>query len=114
MAAPAHQKVTYEEYLAQEARSEDRHEYLDGFVRMMAGGSIEHARLAMRVARALGAALGSKPCEVFSSDAKVRIEASNRTTYADVTVVCGRLERSPRDAEAISNPLVLVEVLSEG
>lgn len=78
----------------------------------MAGGTIEHGRLASRCDHLLRLALGDRACEVFSSDTNVRIEASNRTTYADLLVVCGRLERSPMDPEAVVNPTVIVEVLS--
>ena len=113
MSDPARAVVSYAEYLALEQGSGVKHEYLDGVVRAMAGGTIEHGRLAVRLARFLGDALARKSCEAFSSDVKVRIEASNRTTYPDLAVVCGRLERSAADPEAIANPAVIVEVLSD-
>jgi Uma2 family endonuclease len=106
-------RVAYAEYQATERRSGIKHEYLDGLVRAMAGGTIEHGRLSMRFSRLLGDALAHRSCEVFSSDVKVRIEASNRTVYPDLSFVCGRLERSDVDADAIVNPTVIVEVLSE-
>lgn len=109
----AHAVVSYAEYLARERVSEVKHEYLDGVVRAMAGGTIEHNRLATRFARLVGNALGDRPCEAFTSDAKIRIEASNRAAYPDVSIVCGKLERSPLDPEAIANPVVIVEVLSD-
>jgi Uma2 family endonuclease len=110
---PAAAGVSYEDYLALEQKSGEKHEYVDGLVRAMAGGTIEHGRLASRFAHLLGAALAGQPCEAFSSDTKIRIDASNRTTYADLSVVCGRLERSAQDAEAIANPVAIVEVLSD-
>jgi Uma2 family endonuclease len=109
---PATASIGYDAYLALERESGSKLEYLDGVVRAMAGGSIEHGRLASRFDRLLGAALVDRPCEAFSSDTKVRIDASNRTTYADLAVVCGTLERSAQDPEAIANPVILVEVLS--
>src|SRR5690606_11326444 len=104
--------ISYADYLAMERESGLKHEYLDGVVRAMAGGSVEHSRLASRFVRLLDAALRDRPCEAFSSDGKIRIDASNRSTYPDLSVVCGR-ERSEQDPEAIANPVVIVEVLSE-
>lgn len=112
MSEAAHARLSYDDYLALERGSDVKHEYLDGFAHAMAGGTIEHARLTSRFDRLLGGALDGRPCSTFSADAKIRIEASNRTTYADVTVVCGKLERSSIDPEAIANPVVIVEVLS--
>jgi Uma2 family endonuclease len=112
MSVAARAKLSYDDYLALERDSDQKHEYLDGFARAMAGGTIERARLTSRFDRMLGSALDGRPCSTFSADAKIRIEASNRTTYADVSVVCGKLERSSVDGEAIANPVVIVEVLS--
>ena len=105
--------MSYAEYLALERERGVKHEFIDGVVRAMGGGSIEHARLAARFARLLGVQLEGRPCEVFSSDGKVRIEASNRAVYPDLSVVCGEIQRSPVDPEALVNPVVIVEVLSE-
>lgn len=112
MAEPARSRVSYAEYLALEARADDKHEYLDGVVRAMAGGTIEHGRLSSRVQGLIRRGLRG-PWEVFSSDVKVFVAASNRSTYPDASVVCGRVETAEIDAEAIVNPVVLVEVLSD-
>jgi Uma2 family endonuclease len=105
--------MTYSEYLAAEARSEVRHEYLGGEVWAMAGGTIEHGGLAVALAREIGLALRSKPCRAFSSDVRVRIPETDLATYPDLSVVCGQLERATDDGEAITNPVLLVEVLSD-
>lgn len=112
MSEAARAKLSYDDYLALERDSDQKHEYLDGFARAMAGGTIEHARLTSSCDGLLREALRGRPCATFSADAKIRIEATNRTTYADVSVVCGKLERSSVDPEAIANPVVIVEVLS--
>jgi Uma2 family endonuclease len=96
--------MTYAQYLELERSSELKHEYLRGEVFAMAGGSPEHARLDANVIRGLGAALRGRPCAVFTSDARVRIEVTDRATYPDVTVVCGRLEHAPKDPDSITNP----------
>ena len=106
-------RMTYAQYLELERTSEVKHEYLRGEIFAMAGGSPEHARLAANVIGDLRAALRGRPCAVFTSDARVRIEVTDRATYPDVTVVCGRLEHAPDDPDSITNPVVIVEVLSD-
>jgi Uma2 family endonuclease len=105
--------MTYNEYLAAETGATCRHEFLNGEVWEMAGGSIEHGALASAVAGELRTALRGKPCRIFSSDVRVRITATGLTTYPDLSIVCGPLETSPEDPDAITNPCVLVEVLSD-
>ncbi len=105
--------IGYVEYLAAEENSEVKHEYLCGEVFAMAGGSPEHAALAMSIGIALGIGLRGKRCRVFNSDLRVRVEEADLATYPDVTVICGELERSANDKNAAVNPIVLVEVLSE-
>jgi Uma2 family endonuclease len=106
-------RMTYAEYLAAEAVAEVRHEYFGGHVWAMAGGTIEHGGLAVAVAREIGEALRGRPCRAFSSDVRVRIPETDLATYPDLSVVCGRLETAPDDADAITNPILLVEVLSD-
>jgi len=102
---------TYAEYLEVEARSDVRHEYLDGEIYAMAGGTPEHAILAGRVGALLSAQL-ERECRLASSDMKVAIVATGLTTYPDLSIVCGPLERDPRDPNAVTNPLLLVEITS--
>jgi Uma2 family endonuclease len=105
--------MSYAEYLELAARAEVKHEFIDGLVVAMAGGTIEHSRLVARMGYLVQQALEGKPCNVFSSDGRIRIEATNRATYPDVSVVCGAVQRAADDPHGITNPVVLVEVLSE-
>ncbi len=102
---------TYEQYLRALEESTFKLEYCDGEIYMMAGGSPTHAQLGARAIRLLGTGLGP-PCEVYSSDLKVRVEASDLSTFPDATVVCGPRVASPIDAQAITNPSLVVEVTS--
>jgi Uma2 family endonuclease len=102
---------TYAEYLALEEESSTRHEYLDGEIYALAGGSPDHAALAAAVIGLVAGQL-SPACRVFTSDLRIRIQASGLSTYPDVAVVCGRTQRAPDDALAVINPVVLVEVTS--
>ena len=111
--APQHPVVSYADYASAEASSEGRHEWRGGIVVPMAGGSPRHGALAARVAEALGGALRGKPCQVFSSDVKVRIRASKLGTYPDLSVVCGDLRVDDDDPNSIVNPAMVVEILSD-
>ncbi len=105
---------TYADYLAHEEASNVKHEYLDGEIYAMAGGTPEHASLAMVIGSSLVTQLEGKPCRVFSSDLRVRVAETGLTTYPDVSVVCGPLQRDNESPETILNPTVLVEILSDG
>lgn len=110
--APA-ARLTYVEYLAQEEKSDVKHEFHNGEVFAMADGTIEHAGLAAGFIRELGTALSDRPCRVFSSDLRVQVAATGLATYPDVSVVCGKAATAPEDPNAITNPVLIVEVLSE-
>lgn len=109
--------VSYDAYLEAEARSSTKHEWLDGVVYAMAGGSLEHSRLAGNMHAALKRAHPN--CEGFQSDAMLFSRATQLCTYADVTFVCGpvesqKVERGGRVlGEALLNPTLIVEVLSD-
>jgi len=91
----AHHRFAFGEYLELEEQALLKHEFLDGQVWAMAGGSPEHAALAANVTALLVAALQGKPCRVYSSDLRVRVQATGLATYPDVTVICGRLVSDP-------------------
>jgi Uma2 family endonuclease len=105
--------MTYAEYAAAEEVSTVRHEFLNGRVFAMAGGTPEHGALAAAVMRELGLALRGKPCRVYSSDVRIRVLETNLSTYPDASVVCGQIEIAPDDPNSVVNPTLLVEVLSE-
>jgi Uma2 family endonuclease len=111
--AAAHVRYSYADYRALEDESNVRHEYRDGEILAMAGGTPEHAELAGRVLAALSRQLEGKPCRVYPSDLRIRILATGLATYPDVSVVCGPVERDPGDPNAVTNPRLLVEVLSD-
>jgi Uma2 family endonuclease len=112
MSNPVQRLFSYDEYLALEAESLEKHEYLQGEVLGMGGGTPTHAALASQVTLAIGPALRDGPCRLYSSDLRVCVEDTGLTTYPDLTVICGPLRPAPHDANAATNPTVLVEVLS--
>lgn len=102
---------TYEEYVAVEDGSTVRHEYLEGEIYAMAGGSPDHAALAATLIRLLGSQL-PPGCRVFTSDLRIRIQATGLSTYPDAAVVCGPTARAGDDRLAVTNPVLVVEVTS--
>jgi Uma2 family endonuclease len=114
MSAVARQHFTFAAYLQLEQDSQVRHEFLDGQVWAMAGGTPAHARIAANVTALLGTQLRDRPCAVFSSDLRIRVQHTGLATYPDVTVVCGALDVDPDDPKGhtVVNPRLVVEVLS--
>ncbi|WP_133510615.1 Uma2 family endonuclease [Candidatus Thiosymbion oneisti] len=104
-------RLTTDEYLEIERDAERRHEYLDGELVAMAGGSRAHNLLATRVARLFGNHLTGSPCRIFQFDMKVRIERANRFYYPDILLCCNPLTADADDYFE-TDPKLIVEVLS--
>ena len=85
--------ISPEDYLAGEALSPIRHEYVAGEVFTMAGATEEHATIALNLAALLRAQVRGGPCRVYIADMKLRVEAADAFFYPDVFVTC-----DPRDA----------------
>jgi Uma2 family endonuclease len=102
---------SYGEYLALLRQNDTKLEYCDGEIFAMAGGTLAHAEIGSAMIALLRTALGGR-CHVFSSDAKVRIEATDLSTFPDGSVVCGEPQTCAIDKHAITNPTLLFEVTS--
>lgn len=106
--------LTYSQYLKLEAAEPNtQHEFLRGEVWARERGTPEHALFAANFIGLVGALRG-RPCAPYGSDLRVRVEATDRTTYPDCIVVCGPREVSADDQNAIINPTVILEVTSDG
>lgn len=114
VSAAAHTRFSVAEYVRLEEHANVKHEFLDGTIWAMAGGTPERAAIASAVIAAFSAALRGRPCRVYTSDARVRVTATGLDTYPDVTVVYGRAELDAEDRNALTNPIVLVEITSDG
>ena len=110
--ARSHWRYTIEEYLHLEEHSNLKHEFHDGQILAMSGGTPEHALYAANVIGILRAQLLDGPCRVYTSDLRVRVQASGLDTDPDASVVCGELLRDREDKNAAVNPVLLVEVTS--
>jgi Uma2 family endonuclease len=109
--------VPFDAYLVMEATSDAKHEWINGLVYAMPRGTPEHGRLSAAMMRALPL---TEQCRIYSSDTLLYIDKAEHSTYADASIVCGAiLTRGAKDkngkrlGEAITNPSVVVEVLSK-
>lgn len=106
--------LSYQDYLALELESGIKHQWLDGEVFAMTGGTPDHALLASNMIVGLGLALRGGPCRPYSGDLKLRNLQGDFASYPDMAVVCGARAHHPEDPNALTNPRVVVEVLSPG
>jgi Uma2 family endonuclease len=105
--------LTIEEWRALElAHSDQKIEYIDGQVSFVSGGSLAHARIGSNTVRTLEDALGNSLCNVYNSDASVKL-SETRYTYPDVSVSCDPLDQAETDHMRVQKPCVVVEVLSD-
>lgn len=112
-ATPLH-RYTYADYVAVELESPTKHEFLDGEIYAMAGGTEEQSALAAEVLRVLGNAIGDRSCRVHTSDLRIYVESVGLATFPDGSVICGPLAQHEASPKATAlNPSVLLEVTSD-
>jgi Uma2 family endonuclease len=104
-------RACYADYLATEQTSESRHEFIDGVIVAMAGGSDEHNRITGRLARLLGSREAGN-CGYYPSDQRFWIASRGRSRYSDGSIICGPPEHPAHDDQATINPTAVIEVLS--
>src|SRR5579871_6604206 len=103
---------TVEQYLAMERESSVKHELIDGYVYAMAGGTRRHDRLARNITRLLDELLEDGPCQVYTLNMKVRLANERDHVYPDASVTCDARDLVDDEADYISYPRLIVEVLS--
>jgi Uma2 family endonuclease len=101
------------EYLAMEEVADYKSEYFKGEIFAMSGGTSDHSTIAVNMTVALGTQLMAGPCRVFNSDMRLHIERNGLYTYPDVMVICGKIELAKNRKDTVTNPLLIIEVLSE-
>ena len=112
-------RFTVEEYLEMERQSPERHEYLDGFVYAMAGESPNHGTISTNLISEVRVQLKGSPCQGWAKDCKVRsgpaAEPGGRSgiySYPDLVVFCGEPIFHDQHRDVLTNPVVIIEVLS--
>jgi Uma2 family endonuclease len=112
IAATQWTRATQDEYLTAERDADYKSEYIDGYVVAMSGASRPHNILSLRIGALLDAALADSPCEVYSSDMRVKVSETGDYTYPDVVVACGDIAFEDAVLDTLLTPTVIVEVLS--
>ncbi|HEX4451284.1 MAG TPA: Uma2 family endonuclease [Kofleriaceae bacterium] len=111
--ATARPRHTYADYLGVEMMKPGKHEFFNGEIYAMSGGSEDHAALAVKLTVALDRAVGDGPCRVYSSDLRIYVEAVGMAAFPDASVLCEPLSQHAASPEATAlNPSILVEVTS--
>jgi|SRR5215213_7683438 len=105
-------KYTPEEYLALEEKAEFRSEYENGEIVAMAGGSLNHIKITSNISRFIGNK-ASENCFALPNEMKVRVKSLDKFYYPDVTVLCDEPQFFERKTNTITNPVLIVEVLSK-
>jgi len=104
--------ISPEEYLAMEEQADHKSEYFNGEIFAMVGASINHNRITGNINAFFNTALARSTCESFASDMRLQVKANGLYTYPDVMVVCGKPEFATGRNDTITNPILIVEVLS--
>lgn len=104
--------LTPEEYLAIERQAEYKNEYLVGEVFAMVGASRKHNLITVNISTSFVQQLKDRPCEVYSSDMRVRVPATGLYTYPDIVVACDEPNFEDNYFDTLLNPILIVEVLS--
>lgn len=105
--------MTEEEYLAFERAAEEKHEYADGEIFAMSGGTMEHSAVAANIIGELGSALFGRGGRVLTSDMRIKVPETGRYVYPDGSIVCGRPEFTDATRDTLLNPRLIIEVLSD-
>jgi Uma2 family endonuclease len=114
MAYPAKkQPLSVEEFLAMEEKSDVKHEYYKGEIFAFAGASINHNQVIFNFSALLHKALKNSKCRGFSNDLRVRVQEKDFFTYPDILVICGKPEFFNNRTDTVTNPVLIIEVLSD-
>jgi len=113
MASQPKAGFTPEQYLKIERTSERKSEYLNGEIFAMGGASPRHVLIVTNIVRELSSQLKDRPCSVFSTDLRLRVSPEGLYTYPDVVVLCGPPQFSDSRRDTLTNPTLIVEVLSK-
>jgi Uma2 family endonuclease len=105
--------ITQMEYLSAERAASQKYEYYNGEVFAMSGASLKHNVIFRNTYIKLGLKLQGKSCQPFGSDLRIHIPKNTLYTYPDITIICGEPETTDDTTDTISNPTVIIEILSK-
>lgn len=111
-AQPLSSFLTPAAYLSIERQAKERSEFIGGEMYAMAGARRKHVTVVTNLVIELGAQLKKRPCQVYSNDMRVKVNAKGDYTYPDVIIVCGKPQMEDEHEDSLLNPTVIIEVLS--
>lgn len=111
-AVPAPRFMTVGEYLAMEDASSEKHEFIGGQVYAMAGASFAHNQVVSNAFVDIGSFLKDKPCRIYGSDLKVHVKTVSDFVYPDLTIICDKAQFPENRKDIVTNPSIIIEVLS--
>ena len=113
MGLPDIQYITIEEYLALERTANEKREYYAGTIFAMSGASIPHNVIFKNTYGTLYSKLKEKKCQPFGSDLRIHIPSNSLFTYPDISIICGTPETTDNTKDTVTNPSVIIEILSK-
>jgi Uma2 family endonuclease len=113
LGGPRPARYSPEDYLAMEVESSERHEYRDGEIVLMSGAMPNHSRISRNLCTAMTVGFEGKDLEVFVADQRLWIPSVSLYTYPDLMVIAGELALQPGRKDTVTNPLLIIEVLSK-
>jgi Uma2 family endonuclease len=112
MGLPEIKHISEKEYLEAERLALDKHEYYKGEIFAMSGASIPHNKIFSNVFLDIGNKLKGKNCQPYGSDLRIHIPKNTLYTYPDISIICGEIETTDDKFDTITNPSVIIEILS--
>jgi Uma2 family endonuclease len=112
MGLPESNLISAEEYLELESISVDKHEFYKGKIYLMSGANISHNRILRNMLTTFDKKLKGSSCEPFGSDLRIHIPSNSLYTYPDLTVICEDIEKTDDKFDTVTNPTLIVEILS--
>ncbi|MEI9959175.1 MAG: Uma2 family endonuclease [Ferruginibacter sp.] len=105
--------ISAEDYLEEERKALDKHEYYQGGIFAMSGASGRHNRIFTNLFLDIGLKLKGKDCLPYGSDLRIHIPKNTLYTYPDISIICGEMEFTDDKADTATNPSVIIELLSK-
>lgn len=110
--APKYNYVSPEDYLKMERSSQEKHQYYKGEIYAMSGASLRHNIIAKNINGIVIPFLKGKGCDMFGSDLRIYIPENSLYTYPDFSIICGKPETTDPEKDTVTNPSVIIEILS--
>lgn len=111
--APKYNYISPEVYLEMERIAEEKHEYYKGEICAITGVSLNHVRITKNLNRLILPSLHGKSCDMYGNDLRIHIPENSFYTYPDLSIICGEPETTDAHKDTITNPSVLIEILSK-